>query len=312
MTCHNCEIECKKFGKNRNGSRRFRCSKCGKTFSEQKPLGEMYLPMEKATAILQLLLEGMSIRSAERITGVHRDTIMRLLVVAGEKCERLLDSRIRNVPVSDIQADEIWGFCFKKEQHKWLREVNRKDIGDAYTFVAIERNSKLVVTFHLGRRDKPSTDAFIEKLRKATSEKRFQISTDGFRPYEDAIDTALIDRCDYAQLVKVYNKNGEDDHRYSPADVVKAVPTPVMGNPDPERICTSHVERQNLTMRMQIRRLTRLTNAFSKKWLNLKAALALYFAWYNFARTHGTIRMTPAMEAGITDHIWNLQELLTA
>ena len=164
--------------------------------------------------------------------------------------------------------------------------------------VAFERNSKLVVTFHLGRRDKPSTEAFIEKLRRATSEKRFQISTDGFGPYIYAMDYALIDRCDYAQLVKVYQAPREGEQKYSPPDVVKAVPTPVMGNPDPERICTSHVERQNLTMRMQIRRLTRLTNAFSKKWLNLKAALALYFAWYNFSRVHRTIRMTPAILFG--------------
>ena len=312
MTCHNCNTLCKKFGKHRNGLQRFRCKQCRKTFTEDhaNPLGGMYLPPEKATSILQLLLEGMSVRSVERITGVHRDTILRLLVVAGKKSQRLLDSRVRNIPVSDVQCDEIWGFCFKKEQHKWLHEVNRKDIGDAYTFVTIERNSKLVVTFHLGRRDKPSTEAFIGKLRRATSDKRFQISTDGFGPYINAIDYALIDRCDYAQLVKVYTNNGEEDHRYSQADVTKAVPTPIMGNPDRELICTSHVERHNLTMRMQIRRLTRLTNAFSKKWENLKAALALYFCWYNFCRVHRSIRMTPAMEAGITDHIWGIGEIL--
>lgn len=229
---------------------------------------------------------------------------------AGEKCERFLESRVRNVPVSDIQCDEIWGFVFKKEQNKWFHESNRKDIGDAYTFVAIERDSKLVLTYHLGRRDRPSTEKFIEKLRTATAENRFQITTDGFRPYVDAIDTALIDRCDFAQLVKVYTAPREGEQRYSPADVVRAVPTPVTGSPDPERICTSHIERQNLTMRMQMRRLTRLTNAFSKKWVNLKAALAIHFAWYNFCRVHKSIRTTPAMAAGIADHIWTIPELL--
>ena len=268
--------------------------------------------MEKATSVLQLLLEGCSIRSTERITGVHRDTIMRLLVVAGEKCERLMESRIRNVPVSDVQCDEIWGYCFKKEQHKWFREVDRKDIGDAYCFTAIERNSKLLLAWHLGRRDGPSTDSFIGKLRRATSEKWFQLSTDGFKPYIAAIDLALIDRCDYAQVVKVYVAPRDGEQRYSPADVVKAVPTPVMGNPDRSRICTSHVERQNLTMRMHIRRLSRLTNAFSKKWGNLKAALALYFCWYNFCRVHRTIRMTPAMEAGISNRIWNISDMLVS
>ena len=314
MTCHNCEIQCKKFGKNRNGSQRFRCSKCSKTFSgeaQPKPLNDMRLPMEKATAVLQLLLEGCSIRSTERITGIHRATIMRLLVIAGEKCEQLMESKVRNVPVADIQCDEIWGYVGKKEMNKWMDEANRKDLGDAYTFVAIERDSKLVLTFHLGRRDQASTTAFIGKLRTATAPNRFQITTDGFGAYPSAIDYALIDRCDYAQLVKVYASPSDGGEvRYSPADVVGAVPNPVMGNPDPDRICTSHVERQNLTMRMQIRRLTRLTNAFSKKWGNLKAALALYFAWYNFCRIHRTIRMTPAMEAGIADRIWTLADLL--
>lgn len=314
MTCHNCNTLCKKFGKHRNGLQRFRCKHCRKTFTEDHatPLGGMYTPIEKASQVLQLLLEGCSVSSTERITGIHHTTILSLLALIGGKCERLLDSRIRNVPVEDVECDEIWGFVFKKEQHKWLREINRKDIGDAYTFVAIERNSKLVVTHHLGRRDKSSTEAFIGKLRRATSDKRFQISTDGFGPYINAIDYALIDRCDYAQLVKVYAKDGKEDRTYSPPDVVKAVPTPIMGNPDPERICTSHVERSNLTMRMQLRRLTRLTNAFSKKWVNLKAALALYFAWYNFVRVHKSLRMTPAMAAGITDHIWTIPELLGA
>ena len=272
----------------------------------------MYLPVEKATAVLQLLLEGCSVRSTERITGVHRDTILRLLVVAGDKYDRLLKERVRNVPVSDVQCDEIWGYVGKKEQNKWLAEANNKNLGDAYCFVAIERNSKLVLTWHLGRRDRESTEKFIGKLRKATSEQRYQLSTDGFRPYEDAIDVAFGCDIDYAQLVKVYASPREGESRYSPGEVTGAVPYPVSGNPDPARICTSHVERSNLTMRMQIRRLTRLTNAFSKKWANLKAALALYFAWYNFCRIHRTIRMTPAMEAGITDRIWGIGELLGA
>ena len=314
MTCHNCQILCKKFGKHRNGLQRFRCKQCRKTFTESHtdPLDGMYTPLDKAAQVLNLLLEGCSVNSTARLADIHHTTILNLLSVAGEKCERLMDSHVRNVPVSDVQCDEIWGFVGKKEANKWMDEANRKDIGDAYTFVAIERHSKLVLTFHLGRRDKPSTDCFIEKLRTATAEERFQLTTDGFRPYIDAVDTALIDRCDFAQLVKVYATPREGESRYSPPDVVKAVPTPVMGNPDPERICTSHVERQNLTMRMQLRRLTRLTNAFSKKWANLKAALALYFAWYNFCRVHKTLRMTPAMAAGIADHIWTIPELLGA
>ena len=312
MTCHNCNVQCKKFGKHRNGLQRFRCRQCRKTLTEpqEKPLEGMYLPVEKAVSVLKLLLEGCSVRSTERITGVHHTTILSLLVRAGKNCERLLEKRIHGLPVDDVQCDEIWGFVQKKEQNKWFREANRADIGDAYCFTAIERNSKLLLAWHLGRRDRPSTDVFIGKLRNATSDKWFQLSTDGFTPYVPAIDYALIDRCDYAQVVKVYVAPREGEQRYSPADVVKAVPYPVMGNPDRNRICTSHVERQNLSIRMGMRRLTRLTNAFSKKWENLRAAYGLWFAFYNFSRVHRSLRVTPAMEAGITNHVWGIEELI--
>jgi IS1 family transposase len=255
-----------------------------------------------------MLVEGTSVRSVERITGVHRDTILRLLVLAGEKCEKLMGRLIVNVPVNDVQGDEIWGFIGKKE--KALRPGDDPTFGDAYTFVAIERHSKLVLNFALGKRNQATTDAFIEGLRAATSPQEFQITTDGFVPYVSAIDNTLSDRCDFAQLVKVYRATPEGERRYSPAEVVSTEAVPVIGHPDPERICTSHVERQNLTMRMMIRRLTRLTNAFSKKWENLWAALCLHFAFYNFCRIHRTIRVTPAMEAGITDRTWELGELL--
>ncbi len=311
MTCEDCNIRCQRFGKHRNGLLRFRCPQCKRTYTEPhtQTLG-MYIPQEKAVMVIQLLLEGNSIRSTERITGLDRNTIMKLLVLAGEKCEKLLESRIKNIPVSDVQCDEIWGFVQKKEGHKWMYESDRKDIGDAYCFTAVERNSKLLLAWHLGRRDAESTVAFIEKLRTATAEKQFQVTTDGFRPYVDAIDTALVDRVDFAQLVKVYATSNEAEHRYSPGEVAGAVPSVITGNPDPRRICTSHVERHNLSIRMEMRRMTRLTNAFSKKWDNLKAAYALWFAWYNFGRIHRTLRMTPAMEAGITDHIWTIAELL--
>jgi IS1 family transposase len=176
--------------------------------------------------------------------------------------------------------------------------------------VAIERYTKLVLNFALGRRSQATTDAFIEGLRAATARQRFQISTDGFQPYISAITTTLSDRCDFAQLIKVYTQDPEGQRRYSPPDITHAEKVPVMGKPDPAKICTSHVERQNLTIRMQMRRLTRLTNAFSKKWENLWAAYCLHFGWYNFVRRHQTLRVTPAMAAGITDHMWTMRELL--
>ena len=314
MTCHNCRIEAKRFGKHRNGLQRFRCAQCGKTYTEahEKPLEGMTTPQDKALLAMRLLVEGCSIRSIERTTELHRDTILRLLVLVGEKCEMIMGRLVVNIPVTDVQCDEIWGYVYKKEAHKLPMEANDEGMGDAYCFVAIERNSKLVLNFALGRRSQATTDAFIEGLRAATAPQRFQISTDGFQPYKSAITTTLSDRCDFAQVIKVYTEDPEGQRRYSPADVSHTEKIPIMGNPDPAKMCTSHVERQNLTIRMQMRRLTRLTNAFSKKWENLWAAYCLHFAYYNFCRIHQTLRVTPAMEAGITARVWELADLLTA
>jgi IS1 family transposase len=283
-----------------------------KTYAEphEKPLEGMTTPQDKALLALRLLVEGNSVRSIERTTELHRDTILRLLVLVGEKCEKIMGRLIVNVPVTDVQCDEIWGYVYKKEAHKLPMEANDEGMGDAYCFVAIERNSKLVLNFALGRRSQATTDAFIEGLRAATAPQRFQISTDGFQPYKSAITTTLSDRCDFAQVIKVYTEDPEGERRYSPLDVSRTEKIPIMGNPDPAKMCTSHVERQNLTIRMQIRRLTRLTNAFSKKWEDLWAAYCLHFAWYNFVRVHQTLRVTPAMEAGITAKVWTLADLL--
>jgi IS1 family transposase len=279
----------------------------------------MYLPMEKAVRIIQLLIEGCSLRSTERITGVNINTIMRLLVIAGEKCERLLQERIKDVRVRDIECDEIWAFVAMKQKtvkQNILRYEYGEEtkIGDAYTFVAFERNTKLVLTHHLGRRTFEDTWAFVKKLDKATADSHFQITTDGFAQYGSTIPIDLAHKqIDFAQLIKIYAVPDSHEHRYSPPVVVDIKTSIVCGNPDPKRICTSIVERQNLTIRMQMRRFTRLTNAFSKKWENLKAALALFFAYYNFCRKHSSIKkQTPAMASGLTDHVWSIAELLAA
>ena len=313
MRCPECSVRCKRFGKHRNGLQRYRCNHCRKTYTEEheRPFGAMSVPVEKAVLALQLLIEGTSVRSAERITSLHRDTILRLLVLAGERCKKMLGKRIRNVPVKDVQCDEVWGYVFKKEGHKTTEESETDNtIGDAYTFVAIERNTKLVLNFALGRRGQATTNSFIEGLRDATAPQQFQITTDGFIPYASAIDWTLHDRVDYGMLIKQYADHGIQEKRYSPAECTGCKRKEIIGNPDPEKISTSHVERQNLTMRMQIRRLTRLTNAFSKKWENLWAALCLHFAYYNFCRVHTSLRVTPAMESGLTDHVWTIKELL--
>lgn len=310
MTCETCSVKCQRFGKHRNGLRRFRCPQCKKTYTEaHMPLLEgTYVPQDRILLALRLLIEGNSIRSTQRITDTDRNTIMKMLALAGEKCEKVMGRLIVNVPVKDVQCDEIWSFIQKKE--KQCGPDDDPNFGDAYCFVAIERHSKLVLNCALGKRDQKTTDAFIEGLRHATASKNFQITTDGFKPYRSAIDNTLADRVDFAQLIKVYRASVEGEARYSPAEVVSTEVVPVVGTPDPKRICTSHIERQNLTMRMQIRRFTRLTNGFSKKFESHWAALALWFAFYNFCRIHSSLRVTPAMEAGITDHVWELAELL--
>jgi transposase-like protein/IS1 family transposase len=311
MNCTDCDIRCASFGKHRNGLRRFRCGQCGKTYTEphEKPLGEMTVPMEKAVLALRMLLEGSSVRSVERITELHRDTILKLLVVAGEKCERIMASYVRNVPVQDVEVDELWSFIGKKE--KRVRPEDDQNLGDAYTFVAIERNTKLVLNIAMGKRDQLTTNSFIEGLRDTIGPGcSFQITTDGFAPYKTSIPDTFGDYVDYAMLIKVYKAVPDGERKYSPAEVSSVEVVPVCGNPDPDRICTSIIERSNLSVRMGTRRFTRLTNGFSKKWENHWAAVTLWYTYYNFCRIHKSLRITPAMAAGIADHQWRIEELL--
>ena len=312
MTCHSCRIECRKFGK-RKDRQRFQCTQCRKVFTEPREdhLDGMYLPVEKAELVLKLLLEGNSVSTVERITEVHHTTILKLLVLASEKCERIMAAKVRNVEVRDVECDEVWSFIGKKQ--KRVRPEDDQNLGDAYCFVAIERHSKLVLNIALGKRDQHTTNAFIEGLRLATSRTRFQITTDGFAPYRSAVTITLSDRITgFAQLIKVYRASQEGEARYSPAEVASVEVVPVMGQPDPERICTSIVERSNLSTRMSLRRFTRLTNAFSKRWENHWAAVIVWYCWYNFGRVHKSLRTTPAMAAGISDHVWSVRELLEA
>jgi IS1 family transposase/transposase-like protein len=311
VTCHSCRIECRKFGK-RSNRQRYQCTQCRKVFTEPREdtLEGMYLPIEKAELVLKLLLEGNSVSSVVRLTEVHQKTILKILVMAGEKCERIMAEKVRNIKVRDVECDELWAFIGKKQ--KRVRPEDDQNLGDAYTFVAIERNSKLVLNIALGKRDKSTTDVFVEGLRLATAASHFQITTDGFAPYVKAISDTLHDRVDFAQLIKVYRAASEGEARYSPAEVASVEVVPIMGQPDPERICTSIVERSNLSTRMSLRRFTRLTNGFSKKWENHWAAVMVWFTFYNFCRVHKSLRVTPAMEAKITDHVWSVRELLEA
>ena len=312
--CRSCGGRTIGWGKDREGNARRKCKACGATFGiiPERPLGSMRLDLDKATTCLSLLVEGSSIRSTERVTGVHRDTICRLLRVAGAKCESLLNRLVRGVEVKDVQCDELWCYVAMKEKTKARKKLTDPELGDAYTFVGIERNTKLALGFHLGRRTSEDASVFMAKMDAATSG-NFQLSTDGFNGYPAAVEEHLGGRVDFGQLVKTYSAETVDsERRYSPARIISAEKVVVSGTPEESRICTSHVERHNLHVRMQMRRFTRLTNAFSRKRENLRAALALHFAAYNFTWMHRGIRMTPAMAAGIARKPWAVRDLLVA
>jgi IS1 family transposase len=234
---------------------------------------------------------------------------MGLLVTAGQRCAQMTDAKLRGLKCDFIQADEIW--CFVNKKQKRCREHDPAEFGDAWVFVAIDPVTKLVPSFTVGKRSAATTKRFISDLAERVDGK-MQLTTDGFRFYVDAVEQSFGADIDFAQLVKLYGDYGQHDSatKYSPSPIIETIVKIIQGNPDEEKICTSHVERQNLTMRMMMRRFTRLTNAFSKKIENLIAAVSLHFAYYNFCRVHSTLRVTPAMEAGITDHIWSIRELL--
>ncbi len=266
------------------------------------------LKREKQEAVIRCLVEGSSIRATERMTGVHRDTIMRLLVRVGNGCASAMDDRMRDLPCEQIQVDEIWCYVGKKQRHLTLDDDPHR-CGDFWTFVALDPESKIIPAFRVGKRDLTTATAFMNDVASRLAN-RVQLSSDALAAYVEATEDAFGPCVDYGQIVKSYEAEPIGAGRYSPPHVVSTRRTPIVGQPDPDKICTSHIERSNLTMRMSMRRFTRLTNAFSKKVENLQAAVALHFAHYNFVRVHQTLRVTPAMEAGVTDSLWPIGRLI--
>ena len=268
-------------------------------------------PLERQIQITNALVEGNSIRATARMTGVEHKTVLRILARIGEGCAKLLDEKIRRVPAKRVEVDEIWTYVLKKKR-RLTDEDDPAERGDQYVFVAIEAESKLVISHCVGKRDLRTAITLVDDLQSRLTS-RIQLTTDGFTAYLTAVEAVFGADVDYAQLVKVYGSrkgDGEGPAWYGPAEVIEVTPIKVTGEPRPSLISTSYVERQNLSMRMGMRRFTRLTNAFSKKLANLRAAVALYFAHYNFVRIHQPLRVTPAMAAGITDHVWDLTDLL--
>ena len=271
------------------------------------------LPEQKQQAIIHLLVEGNSIRSIERLTGVHRDTIMRLAVKVGEKCQKFLNAWMRNLKLRHIQADEIWTFVGCKEHNLKRALVITEGMGDQYLYVAFDQDTKLIATYAIGRRSKEVTQAFMYDLADRIVTDHPQLSTDGFNAYPNAVKNAFGDEVAYGQIIKEFAEPVQPG-RYGPPVMVASERRQITGltEMDLHSICTSHVERNNLTIRTFIKRFTRLTLGFSKKLENLAAAVALHVAHYNFCRIHGTTRVTPAMAAGVTDHVWELNELLAS
>jgi IS1 family transposase len=271
---------------------------------------------EQRRAIVACLVEGNSLRATERMTGASRNTITKLLVDLGTVCSIHMDREMRDLPCERLQVDEIWSFCGMKQKNVPVEKRGELGYGDVWTWVAIDADTKLVPTYRVGSRDYPEAVGFLQDLAKRLSS-RVQLTSDAHRPYLTAVKHVFGGEIDYAQLQKIYGLDPKvRDTRYSPAVCTGVKVKVVSGDPDPDHINTSYVERQNLTMRMGMRRFTRLTNAFSKKVENLAAAVSLHFMHYNYCRPHQTLTKetgtptTPAMAAGISDHVWTLDELI--
>jgi IS1 family transposase/transposase-like protein len=301
----------KKFGTTKAGTGRFRCKDCGKTFTASTELFDgMRIDLDRAAQIIGMLVEGSSVSAVARITDTDPHTIIDLMVLVGERCESFMAEQIRGIQVDDVQCDEIWQFIFCKNataaQKKYVGGC-----GDSWCWTAIERNTKLMVTWHMGRRAMDDNHAFMRKLAVATTG-RFHLSTDGYRTYEDAVRWNLGQRVDYGQVQKIYGKtNAEEQRKYSPARIIGCSRRVVSGKPELRRTSTSHCERMNGSIRNFTKRMGRLTYCFSKRWANHKAALALFFCHYNWCRKHRSLKgQTPAMASGLSSQPWNVRELL--
>jgi IS1 family transposase len=258
--------------------------------------------------ILHLLCEGMSIRAITRLTGASKNTVAKLLVNAGKACAAFHDANVRNVKASRVQVDEIWSFTYAKQKNVAAAKAAPEEAGDTWTWTALDADSKMIVSYLVGGRDAEYAMWFMDDLA-ARLANRVQLTSDGHRAYLEAVEGAFGADVDFAQLIKMYGPTVGAPGRYSPGECTGAKKVRVTGSPNPADVSTSYVERQNLTMRMHMRRFTRLTNAFSKKVENHAHAVALHMMYYNFVRIHKTLRVTPAMAAGVTDRLWEIGDI---
>jgi IS1 family transposase len=267
------------------------------------------LTTAKRAAVVAALVEGNSIRATVRMTGVAKNTVIKLLADLGTACATFHDSHVRNLNCRRVQADEIWAFCYARRQNLPRDKQDQFGYGDVWTWTAIDADSKLAVSWLVGERYGQWAEIFMRDVASRLAN-RVQLSTDGLKVYLEAVDKAFQGEVDYGILRKVYGSDPRAEKRYSPPICIAAKREPITGNPDPKHVSTSYVERQNLTMRMSMRRFTRLTNAFSKKIENLMHAVAIHFVHYNFVRVHQSLRVTPAMEAGLASRPWTVADLI--
>jgi IS1 family transposase len=267
------------------------------------------LSMEERVTVVRCLVDGNSMRATSRIAGVARNTIDKLLVELGAACSEFQDRTLRNLTCKRIQVDEIWSFCYCKEKQVTSAIADARFAGDVWTWAAIDADTKLIPCWTLGKRDPETAHVFVSDMASRLAD-RVQLTSDGLATYLNAIVKAFDEDVDYARLVKYYGNEPEGQKRYSPAVCTGCKKVGVIGDPDPQHISTSYIERQNLTMRMGMRRFTRLTNAFSKKIENHAAAVSLHMMYYNFGRKHMTLGTSPAVAAGVADHVWSVEEIV--
>ena len=267
------------------------------------------LPIEKRVQIICLLVEGMSMQAVSRVADVSINTVTKQLEAVGVACATYQDQNVRGINAKRLQCDEIWSFCYAKERNVAPENKGILGYGDVYTWTGMDADSKLMVSYMVGKRDADYADAFIADLASRLTS-RVQLSTAGHKPYLEAVEGAFGANVDYAMLVKHYGPTDTtEQRRYSPSDFVNAEKRVIAGNPEMAHLSTSFIERQNLTIPMGMRRLTRLANGFSKKVENLEHAISLHFMHYNFVRIHKTLRVTPAIQAGVSDHVWSIEEI---
>jgi IS1 family transposase len=267
------------------------------------------LPNEKRAQVLQMMAEGIALRAITRLTGISRTTLQKLLEDAGQAFSEYQDRVLMNLPCKRVQVDEAWSFCYAKQKNVPTAKKAPEGAGDIWTWVGLDADTKLAASFYVGGRDSEAAMTFMDDLAKRLAN-RVQLTSDSHRPYLEAVEGAFGGDIDYATLVKIYGAAPEGQRRYSPAICTGAHKHRIEGNPDPKHVSTSFVERQNLSMRMGNRRMTRLTNAFSKKAENHMHMMAIYFMHYNFVRIHQTLKVTPAMAAGVTKRLWEMSDIV--